>query len=68
MSGVDCPPDLSRREETLVIAGVLGRLPYPTRLAIKFALDVQDHLPTDATEDRATERLRDALELAGVER
>lgn len=67
MSGIVCPPDLSRAEETSVIAGVLARLPYTTRLAIKFALDVQDHLPTGRTEDDATFQLRAALALAGVE-
>lgn len=57
---------MTRKEESLTIAGVLSRLPYPTRLAIKYALDVQDHLPTDRTEDGAARRLRDALALSGV--
>lgn len=52
--------------ECETIARVLARLPYTTRLSIKYALDVQDHTPTDYTTDRATERLRSALRLAGV--
>lgn len=62
------PVELSRRGETVAIACVLARLPYPTRLAISFALDVQDCLPTDRSEDEASLRLRRALELAGVSR
>lgn len=59
--------DLSGAEECVVIARVLGRLPYPTRLAILHALIVQEHLPTCRAEDDAAERLRRALKLANVE-
>lgn len=60
------PTRTEAERERATVAALLSRLPYPTRLAIKFALDVQDHIPTDYTADRATERLRDALREAGV--
>lgn len=60
------PSRTEAERERDTVAALLSRLPYPTRLAIKFALDVQDHIPTDLSADRATERLRDALRAAGV--
>ena len=56
----------ARRSEIDVIARLLGRLPYPTREAIGYALRTQDHYPTARDEDRATEQLREALKLAGL--
>lgn len=52
----------------MAVVDLLRRLPYSTRLAVKFALDVQDYHPTSRDEDDATNRLRRALELAGVPR
>lgn len=60
------PAKSERKTEVEMVAALLARLPYTTRLSIKYALDVQDHTPTDYTTDRATERLREALRVAGV--
>lgn len=60
------PSDLTATQEREVIAAVLARLPYTTRLAIYHALAVQEYMPTDRANDDAAERLRRALAWAGV--